>query len=83
MLQRGRPELGLPAYRWDVMRASAATGGSAARQAGVALFDLFRVDHVVGLFRSWIFPRDGRAPHFDPPEKLAQLAQAEPCFRPS
>ena len=65
----------LPAYRWDVMRERGYRWfGLRARRAS-ALFDLFRVDHVVGLFRSWIFPRDGRAPHFDPPEKFAQLAQ--------
>ena len=48
----------LPVYRWDVMRDEGyAWFGARARRAS-DLFDLFRVDHVVGLFRSWIFPHD-------------------------
>jgi 4-alpha-glucanotransferase len=35
----------------------------------------------VGLFRSWIFPRDGRAPHFEPPDERAQIAQGEAVLR--
>jgi 4-alpha-glucanotransferase len=71
----------LPVYRWDVMREHGyAWFGARARRAA-DLFDLFRVDHVVGLFRSWIFPRDGRAAHFDPPDESAQIAQGEAVLR--
>ncbi len=47
---------GLPAYDWDRMRA----GGfswlqSRAARAG-ALYDLFRVDHVIGFYRTWTRP---------------------------
>jgi 4-alpha-glucanotransferase len=44
---------------------------------GVGLFDLFRVDHVVGLFRSWVFPRDGSAARFQPEDEASQIAQGE------
>jgi len=71
----------LPVYRWNVMRDEAyAWFGTRARRAS-DLFDLFRVDHVVGLFRTWIFPRDGRAPHFDPPGEPAQVAQGEAVLK--
>ena len=71
----------LPAYRWDVLRDEGyAWFGARARRAA-DLFDLFRVDHVVGLFRSWIFPRDGSPPHFEPAGEAAQIAQGEAVLK--
>jgi 4-alpha-glucanotransferase len=71
----------LPMYRWDVMRERGyAWFGARARRAA-ELFHLFRVDHVVGLFRSWVFPRDGSAPHFVPDGEAAQAAQGEAVLR--
>jgi 4-alpha-glucanotransferase len=71
----------LPMYRWDVMRERGyAWFGARARRAA-ELFHLFRVDHVVGLFRSWVFPRDGSAPHFVPAGEAAQNAQGEAVLR--
>jgi 4-alpha-glucanotransferase len=67
----------LPVYRWDVMRGrSYEWFGARARRAS-ELFDLFRVDHVVGLFRSWVFPGDGSAARFQPEDEASQLAQGE------
>jgi len=39
------------------------------------LFDGFRVDHVVGLFRTWVFPLDGSASYFMPAEEPSQILQ--------
>ena len=66
---------GLPVYRWDALRARGYDWflGRARRMAD--LFDGFRVDHVVGLFRTWVFPRDGGDPHFTPPDEPTQNAQ--------
>jgi 4-alpha-glucanotransferase len=45
------------------------------------LFDGFRVDHVVGLFRTWVFPLDGRRPYFTPADEPSQLAQGQAVLR--
>jgi 4-alpha-glucanotransferase len=71
----------LPVYRWDVMRERGYEWFAARARRASDLFDLFRVDHVVGLFRSWIFPRGGEAPHFEPPDEPAQIAQGAAVLR--
>jgi 4-alpha-glucanotransferase len=68
----------LPAYRWDVFAADhdAWTRARAARTA--ALFDGFRIDHVVGFYRTYVIPADrGGPPVFSPADEGDQLAQGE------
>jgi 4-alpha-glucanotransferase len=65
----------LPVYRWDVIRDHGDEWFTTRARRAADLFDLFRVDHVVGLFRSWIFPRDGSAAHFEPADEASQTAQ--------
>jgi 4-alpha-glucanotransferase len=75
----------LPPYDWDRMK----MGGYAwlrrrARYVG-SLYDRFRIDHLVGFYRTYSRPRDGRrdakgklvAGTFDPDEQSAQLAHGE------
>lgn len=35
------------------------------------LYDMIRLDHIVGFFRTWVFPKEGR-PYFEPSEENAQ-----------
>jgi 4-alpha-glucanotransferase len=71
---------GLPAYRWDVM----ARGGYAwlrdrvRRSAG--LYDGFRIDHLVGFYRTFVRGRDGRT-YFTPSGEDEQVAQGERLLR--
>ena len=72
---------GLPPYRWDRLRASdyelfRRRGRHAAR-----LFDLVRIDHVVGLYRTFHRPIDGSDCYFFPEEKADQQAQGEAVLR--
>ncbi|HET9552505.1 MAG TPA: 4-alpha-glucanotransferase [Anaeromyxobacteraceae bacterium] len=68
---------GLPVYRWDVME----RGGDAwlAARAGrmADLYGFYRVDHVVGLYRTCFFPNDGAPAAFVPSEEPAQIANGE------
>jgi 4-alpha-glucanotransferase len=71
---------GLPMYRWDAIRES---GYAWMRQRGrrmAGLYDILRVDHVIGLYRTYGRPADG-APFFSPSEEADQIAQGEAVMR--
>lgn len=71
---------GLPVYRWPEI---AAGGFEWLRQRGTraaSLFDGFRVDHLVGFYRTFVRPRQGE-PYFLPAEPHEQLAQGERLMR--
>ena len=65
----------LPVYRWDVLQETGYAWFAARARRAADLFDGFRVDHVVGLFRTWTFDREGRPACFIPAEEPAQIAQ--------
>jgi 4-alpha-glucanotransferase len=68
---------GLPACRWDVMRRDGyAWFGERARRSA-ALYDGFRLDHLVGLYRTYTIPRGGSRPFFNPREPNGQLELGE------
>lgn len=75
-------EWGLPPYRWDRI---AESGYELFRQRGAHVarfFDAVRIDHVVGLYRTYHRPLDKSRPHFFFPEgQPAQLAQGEAALR--
>ncbi len=66
---------GLPPWRADVMAASGFTWmRSRARRYG-DLYDGFRIDHLVGLYRMYVRPLDKtQAAFFEPADEPAQLA---------
>lgn len=67
---------GLPGYRWDVV---ARGGDEWLRQRArrcTSLYDGFRVDHLVGFYRTYLREPDGTT-HFEPPDEPSQLAQGE------
>lgn len=71
----------LPMYRWDVMAARQyGWFTERARRIG-EVFDGCRVDHVVGLFRTWMFPLDDQPARFVPADQANQLAQGEAVLR--
>lgn len=73
---------GLPLPRWNAMREDGfRLWRTRARRAG-AMFDLVRIDHVVGIYRTFSF---GAAPDaagsFSPAEERDQVAQGEEIMR--
>jgi 4-alpha-glucanotransferase len=65
---------GLPMYRWQEMRRSGWSWFRRRVRRMAELYDIFRVDHVVGLFRTFGFV--GESPSgFDPAEETAQIEQ--------
>ena len=71
---------GLPMYRWDVIAASGFTWIQQRARRMAALYDGFRVDHLVGFYRTY-----GRAPNgeqfFLPDNEDTQLWQGEQVMR--
>ncbi len=67
---------GLPAYRWDVMAEGDYEWLRHRARRCRDLYDGFRVDHLVGFYRTYIRERD-RTAHFVPPDEPDQLAQGE------
>ena len=67
---------GLPVYRWDAHAASDYEWLRARARRCAELFDGFRVDHLVGFYRTYARDSDGAA-YFVPPTENEQLAQGE------
>lgn len=71
---------GLPCYRWDVMERRGYEWLRQRAQRCAELYDGFRVDHLVGFYRTFCRERDGAA-KFIPPDEPSQLAQGERLLR--
>jgi 4-alpha-glucanotransferase len=71
---------GLPAYRWDVLAASGYAWMRQRARRMAALFDAMRVDHVVGLYRTYAHPPGG-SPYFSPADEPSQRRQGEAVLR--
>jgi 4-alpha-glucanotransferase len=69
---------GLPPWRAEAMRADGFQWMADRGRRHAELFDGFRVDHLVGLYRAWIRPIDRSLPaRFEPPDEAHQLALGE------
>jgi 4-alpha-glucanotransferase len=68
---------GLPVYQWDVMQARGCAWLRDRARRMTALYDGYRIDHVVGFYRTYSIPRDRGKPHFRPAREAEQLALGE------
>ena len=72
---------GLPPFNWRAMREAGYEWFRARSARSAQLYDGLRVDHVVGLFRTWVFPADESPRHFDPADEPEQTQQGETVLR--
>ena len=68
---------GLPVYRWEVHEERDFEWLRARGRRNAALFDGYRVDHLVGFFRTYFRPHDGTEPRFTPVDETAQTRLGE------
>ncbi len=73
---------GLPPWRWDVMAKNDYEWMRDRARRTANLFDGFRLDHLVGLYRTYIRPLDAAVtPFFAPEDTRLQLALGERLVR--
>lgn len=68
---------GMPVYRWEALAADDFGWLRDRARRGAELFDGFRVDHLVGFYRTYGRPRGGGEPFFTPADEPAQRALGE------
>jgi 4-alpha-glucanotransferase len=67
---------GMPTYNWPVIEQSDYVWLRQRARRMAALFDGYRVDHLVGLYRTFGRPENGE-PFFTPADESSQIAQGE------
>jgi len=72
---------GLPVFRWDVMEQNGFAWMTERARRSAELYGCYRVDHVVGLYRTYYRPDDGGPPAFIPAEVEAQVKNGETMMR--
>jgi 4-alpha-glucanotransferase len=72
---------GVPACNWEVMADDDFAWIRERARRGAALFEGYRVDHLVGFYRTYCRPRDGTTPFFSPASRPRQLRLGERVLR--
>ena len=68
---------GLPVYRWDVLAARDYDWLRNRARRNADIYDGYRVDHLVGFYRTYFRPHGGGEPEFVPSEQAEQIKQGE------
>jgi 4-alpha-glucanotransferase len=68
---------GMPLYRWDVIEAEHFRWLRERVRRNADLFDGYRIDHLVGFYRTYAWPQDGGKPYFTPSNEPAQIKLGE------
>ena len=68
---------GMPLYRWDVIAAEHFRWLHERVRRSADLYDGYRLDHLVGFYRTFAWPNDGGEPFFTPADEQTQIALGE------
>ena len=68
---------GMPVYRWDVIAGEHFQWLRERARRNADLYDGYRVDHLVGFYRTYGRPHTGGRPFFTPPTEPEQIALGE------
>jgi 4-alpha-glucanotransferase len=68
---------GMPVYRWDVIAGEDYRWLRERARRSADLYDGYRIDHLVGFYRTYARPIDGSEPFFTPPDEPSQTALGE------
>ena len=68
---------GLPVYRWNVFRSRDFDWLRERARLNADLFGGYRIDHLVGFYRTYYRPYGGGEPQFTPPDEPSQIALGE------
>ena len=68
---------GLPVYRWDVLAERDFDWLHDRARRNAALFDGYRIDHLVGFYRTYFRPHDGGPAQFVPADEPEQVRLGE------
>ncbi len=68
---------GMPVYDWDAIEADGFRWLRERARRSADLYDGYRVDHLVGFYRTYGRPKDDREPFFTPAGQAAQTALGE------
>ncbi len=74
---KGGQKWGLPAYNWAEVEASNFMLWRAKIKRACEIYDIFRLDHLVGFFRTWIFEEGDEKGRFDIKEEVAQKQRGQ------
>jgi 4-alpha-glucanotransferase len=74
-------EWGLPPHNWDAARKNNFEWLRMRARRMADLYDGFRVDHLVGFYRTYVRPLDGSPPYFSPAGEDEQQALGETIMR--
>jgi len=68
---------GMPAYRWEAIAREDFQWLRDRARRSAALYDGYRIDHLVGFYRTYSRPRNGGAPSFEPATEPEQQRLGE------
>jgi 4-alpha-glucanotransferase len=68
---------GMPAYRWDAIAQEDFRWLRDRARRSAALYDGYRIDHLVGFYRTYSRPRNGGTPSFEPATEPEQQQLGE------